>query len=152
MWFERGCATSNLDSFAVWRDFVLPRTPDASVDKFPRPASAASAAACGLKSGTAMTAGDVGRMVTVMGPTVTVMGRIVTAMDRIVMSRMVAMRRCGWMAVRILPSASALSAGFWTLRRWCTDARLGVRMVQGSTGAGTCRKGWLAIAPGAAVA
>ena len=71
-----------------------------------------------------MTAGDVGRMVTVMGPTVTVMGRIVTAMDRIVMSRMVAMRRCGWMAVRILPSASALSAGFWTLRRWCTDARL----------------------------
>ena len=32
-----------------------------------------------------MTAGDVGRMVTVMGPTVTVMGRIVTAMDRIVM-------------------------------------------------------------------
>ena len=25
MWFERGCATSNLDSFAVWRDFVLPR-------------------------------------------------------------------------------------------------------------------------------
>ena len=33
MWFERGCATSNLDSFAVWRDFVLPRTPDASVDE-----------------------------------------------------------------------------------------------------------------------
>ena len=64
--------------------------------KFPRPASAASAAACGLKSGTAMTAGDVGRMVTVMGPTVTVMGRIVTAMDRIVMSRMVAMRRCSF--------------------------------------------------------
>ena len=63
-----------------------------------------------------MTAGDVGRMVTVMGPTVTVMGRIVTAMGRIVMSWMVAMRRCGWMAVRILPSASALSAGFWTLR------------------------------------
>ena len=33
MWFDRGCATSNLDSFAVWRDFVLPRTPDASVDE-----------------------------------------------------------------------------------------------------------------------
>ena len=150
-WSGMRCGSSTAALLATWTRSQCGATscclarPMPRWTKFPRPASAASAAACGLKSGTAMTAGDVGRMVTGMGPTVTVTGRIV-------MSRMVAMRRCGWMAVRILPSASALSAGFWTLRRWCTDARLGVRMVQGSTGAGTCRKGWLAIAPGAAVA